>query len=385
MNSSTTILNSTVKSKEIQKRYENNTTGSIRAEPQQHTQFDDIHETPSSTATSPASQSFNYLEGGELTTIFADIPTDVPIQANTVIFMVNENKHISPFFCYLFECGTTTAEFPKSNIEFQPDAEDEDAIKTQIMNPSLEYITDLFHLHDKMDESTVNEMFKGFIWNGDKKTVYLFFNVTEQMGVPSVKNPPTTPATPSVTPPTTPPTTLNKWGLWDEIINKTNIHGISISPDIVAFFTENIHILSPPPPPPFTDEYPLSVYLCGMNTEGGWTTDVNVGIVEKTVPHPLLGDHYFFSTFPIGEENAPAERYALFPALKGEEQTYIVKDINTLTEEQRTNYLANHKDTNTNINTTWFKDRGTQLWCVKFPSQFVRMGILENLISKRNS
>lgn len=331
-------------------------------------------------------------------------------------YYINETI-VNPFFEYLFTWNDETkhAEFPKKTIHLQPPSSlfDESGmetnpstpsntgpntnsttpVKTQIMNECIDYILDLFDLHNIFNTTLLQQMFKGFIWMYESNTVYLFFNVfNKKTSFSKIDE-------------TTPPPKY-KWAILDEIVNKQYIanKNAPVLPEIVTLFKENtflntLHATSS------TNslrkiplEHPLSLYLCEnqANPEVGeenttivWKNVVAVEddyFIENTVNYPSLGDFYYFSSevietadttnapsspsFPWGDNDC--RRYAVFlNVYNGEytiEESYIVKDTSTINKEQWKQYYS--KTDSTNVSTIWFKDRGLQLWAIKYPNQF---------------
>ena len=354
---------------------------------------------------------------------FDPIFPNKPITACICPYYMNETV-INPFYEYLFTWNEETkyAEFPKKIINLQlssssnSDIEDitpsnssfnsssntinssispptskspHTSVKTQIMNEAIEFILDLFNLHDVFNQTLLDEMFKGFIWIYETHTIYIFFNIPNKKTTFS-KSDETTPT----------PTPQYKWAILDEIINKQYIanKNAPVLPEIVKIFKENtflkiIHINSVNNSShKIPVEYPRCLYLCenqnaadaGEDTPITWK-NIAVGdnqdkyYIENTVNYSVLGDFYYFSTDQI---DPPAEyspwkddevkRYAVFLNIyNGEytlEESYIVKDTSTVTKEQWEHYFS--KTEQSNVSTIWFKDKGLQLWAIKYPNQF---------------
>lgn len=341
---------------------------------------------------------------------FDPIFPNKPITAYICPYYMNETV-INQFYEYLFTWNEETkfAEFPKKIINLAPynsDIDDitttpgnsskspETSVKTQIMNEAIEFILDLFDLHDIFNQTLSDEMFKGFIWMYETHTIYIFFNI------PNKK---TTFSKIDDTTPTPTPSPQYKWAILDEIINKQYIanKNAPILPEIVKLFKENTaltRIYKNNVNNSFHKiplEYPRCLYLCenqnaadaGEDTPITWKNVATGGegdhqdkyYIENTVNYSVLGDFYYFSTDPI---DPPAEfspwkddevkRYAVFLNIyNGEytvEESYIVKDTSTVTKEQWNHYFS--KTNQSNVSTIWFKDRGLQLWAVKYPNQF---------------
>ena len=343
---------------------------------------------------------------------FDPIFPNKPITVCICPYYMNETI-INPFYEYLFTWNEETkhAEFPKKIINLElstpsnSDIEDitpttfnsfrpsSSSVKTQIMNEAIELILDLFDLHDVFNQTLLDEMFKGFIWIFETHTIYLFFNILNKKTTFS-KSDDTTPI----------PTPQYKWAILDEIIHKQYIanKNAPVSLEIVKLFKENtflntLHINSVNNSShKIPVEYPRCLYLCenqngvsaGEDTHITWKNVANVVgdgndqdkyYVENTVNYSLLGDFYYFSTDPIDPptetshwKDDEVKRYAVFLNIyNGEytlEETYIVKDTSVVTKEQWEHYFS--KTSQSNVSTIWFKDRGLQLWAVKYPNQF---------------
>jgi len=322
--------------------------------------------------------------------------TTNPIEAYISIYSINDTDAIFPFFKYLFVWNEETkcADFPKKIINYH-NTNSTTNIKTQILNECIEYILGVFDLHDKFDESFFSNMFKGFIWNYELNTVHLFFevpNVDEKSNTTKISS--------------------FKWAILDEIINKQYIDNksIPISPIIVNLFKENvflntIYITN------FNEnsnkrplEYPLSLYLCEIpstddenqliNNSSSPDTWQNViikdennnisDIIDKTIDFPLLGDYYYFSSTQINPNIESSDivtspwkkevlkKYAVFLNINnGEyfnEESYILKDVSIVTNEQWINYSK--KINQIEVSTIWFKYKELPFWAIKYPTQF---------------
>jgi hypothetical protein len=277
------------------------------------------------------------------------------------------------------------------------------------MNECIEFVVELYQLHEVFNTTLLREMFKGFIWSQESNTIYLFFNVFNKKTAFSKTD-------------ETSPQPSYKWAILDEIINKQYIatKNAPILPEIVKMFKENTFLKTLHT----TDsdnslrkipvEYPLSLYLCKRNGDGGaaegedaptttveWKNVVATEaekdeyFIENTVNYSLLGNFYYFSSEAIetadganifspaplpstpSASSAPWEekdfkRYAVFLNVHNGkytiEESYITKDISTITKEQWEQYYS--KTDPANVSTVWFKDRGLQLWGVKYPNQF---------------
>lgn len=335
------------------------------------------------------------------TPIFGSNPTITPpLNINISIFSINTVTAIQPFFQYLFVWNDEIKqyEFPKKIINIAPEslsqthnekgnrnniAEEEeeafggggdDPIKSQIMNECIEYILDLFDLHSDFDNSVFDEMFKGFIWKEESKSIYVFFKISKnQINLPNDTNPP-------------------KWAILHEIMYKKYIdyETAPISPEIVELFKDteqNSHpvaslntlyvknltntLLKIP------IEFPLAMYLCQLSPNGEWENvegEAEESDIELTSNFPPLGDFYYFTSDPLIRDPPGKvwKKYAVFLNLNnGEhavEESYIVKDISTITPEQWENYGS--KLNQDNVSTIWFKNKNTQLWAIKYPNQF---------------
>jgi hypothetical protein len=277
--------------------------------------------------------------------------------------------------------GDTGASIEQTDDNSDP--EPDNNIRTQIMNECIPEILNIFDLHAEFNESMLKEIFKGFIYNAEKNSIYLFFDMSGH-NIPSSGSTTTTTAT------TTPPP-LQYWGILDEIINTKHICGTDIQPEIVELFTSNPDlkeirkhanggtVVNIP--------YPLSLYMCQTGDTGATNSSelenvlvVSSGttILEKTVPHPFLGDFYYFSSSVLPSMKktdigwSDIQRYVVF--LEGdndEQESYIVKDLNEITDEQRQAYLKKNEDMD--IMTVWFKENDIQLWCIRSPLRFVRL------------
>jgi len=394
---------------------------------------------------------------------------DFSITARICLYYINETI-VNPFIEYLFTWNNETkySEFPKKTIELQapssyiedseiesiskspieintlkkkqtnkstsslrslsdfntqyPSSSANTSIKTQIMNECIEYIVDLFDLHEIFNPTLLEQMFKGFVWVQESNTVYLFFNVFNKKRSLSKID--------EITPPK-----MYKWAILDEIVNKHYIvnKNAPILPEITTLFKENASLKTLYVSSSMNSlrkipiSHPVSLYLCEKqeseeidteNTKIEWQNVVDVEddyFIEKTVDYSLLGDFYYFSSdiiensgggseehpdgFLLYPGNRPDERavtnietgnttkvaiepspwnkkkfkrYAVFLNIYNDEyaieESYIVKDTSTVNEEQWKRYYT--KTDPTNVSTIWFKDRGLQLWAVKYPNQF---------------
>lgn len=346
---------------------------------------------------------------------FDPIFPNKPITVCICPYYINDTI-INPFYEYLFTWNEETkhAEFPKKIINLQistpnninienpshtpanfttpithTTSSPHTSVKTQIMNEAIEFILDLFELHDTFNQEVLDEMFKGFIWLYESHTVYLFFNIFNKKT--------TFPTTNETT-----PAPQYKWAILDEIINKQYIanKNAPVLPEIINLFKENTFLktlyinnennsLHKIPL-----EYPRCLYLCenqngtdsGEDTPIIWKNvaeDGNDYFIENTVNYSLLGDFYYFSNDPIEPvDDTPTlsppwkdddfKRYAVFLNIyNGEytiEESYIVKDTTTITKEQWEHYFS--KTEQSNVSTIWFKERELQLWAIKYPNQF---------------
>jgi hypothetical protein len=294
--------------------------------------------------------------------------------------------------------------------------------KTQIMNGCIEYILDIFDIHTDFNAETLEQMFKGFIVkNGEiQKDIFMFFDLTTK--IKYFKE--TEIVAEDATNATNATNAVNyKWGILDQIVNVGNIGGVPIRPDISALFKET---------PVLTElylylpdeiyenkinkrlvEYPFSLYLLSKGPERGIIHTIklpkNAGgwpfIVEKKTNHPIIGEHYLFSTniLPNSKETAKEtvggdgevpenkteeavtvepswnkyELYAVFLNINNgccpDDEKYIIKDLTEWSEDQKTQYVKLTTEDLMDVSTVWFNDGGNQYWSIKYPSQFYRL------------
>lgn len=401
---------------------------------------------------------------GDASPLFNPILPEPTITVSICLYYINEMA-VNPFFEYLFTWNEETkqAEFPKKSIDLQipslfiheqpptprvPQTSSNSRkipttpVKTQIMNECIDFIVELFQLHEVFNTTRLKEMFNGFIWVHESNTIYMFFNVFDKRTALS-KIDETTPhplisaSTKAIDERTNGANREGddrisqngmkdnrgsemkwkktyKWAILDEIINKQYIatKNAPILPEIVKMFKENTFLktlhttASDNSLRKIPLEYPLSLYLCDGGAEGDNTTsiewknvvateDEDEYFIENTVNYSLLGDFYYFSSEAIetvdvmgmlsSSTSSPAsshpweeknfKRYAVFLNVhNGEytiEESYIVKDTSTITKEQWEQYYS--KTDPANVSTIWFKDKGLQLWGVKYPAQFYRV------------
>jgi hypothetical protein len=321
-----------------------------------------------------------------------------PITAYISIYLINDSDAINPFFQYYFiwDEEAKTANFPKKIINLQLPSSlnsnnENTYIQTQIINECIEYILEVFDLYEEFNSSIFDEMFKGFIWNSKLNTVHLFFNVSKKLKNPNTR------INDSIE-----PSPMFKWAILDEIINKQYIvnKSIPIFSEIINLFKENTFLNTIYISAPNNNlkkiplEYPLSLYICKNRTipNQNETTTLSVvwenvyndnnDIIENTINFQPLGDYYYFSSIPINSNSSDTvtslwnkdniKKYAVFLNINNgkysSEESYIVKDINTITEEQWDNYTK--KINQTDVSTIWFKENGLQLWAIKYPTQF---------------
>lgn len=354
---------------------------------------------------------YSYLDNGELASDFSIIDNryessilssiflslnksnkKIPIIANIVIFTVNTQDCITPFLQYLLFCDTknkfANLLYKKIYIQSTSNLSNENKIskyiKTQIMNECIDNILELFQIYDIFNETLLEEIFKGFIWNDKTNNIHLFFNMTKYIHLFTGKNMDFDILNIDKSPYSY---STMKWGILDNIY-KGHIDGLNISKNIVDLFKENIPINEL-----YIDnnndndnkilaEYPLSLYLCYKSNNKWQNIEFNEKVtflIEKTTP-TILGDYYYFSSvplYPLDKKDFIPERYAVFLNLTNEncskeQEIYIVKDISEISNEQLDIVNMNKK----NITTIWFKDNGIQLWCIKYPKQFHRMSRL---------
>jgi hypothetical protein len=322
-----------------------------------------------------------------------------PIQVYISIYSINDTDAIFPFFKYLFVWNEETkcADFPKKTIDYH-NTDSITNIQTQILNECIEYILDLFDLYNDFeynenDDSFFNDMFKGFIWNHELNSVHLFFELPNRFEkLDEIKE------------------SSFKWAILDEIINKQYIDNksVPISPVIVDLFKENVFlntiyiINSNENPKKRPLEYPLCLYLCEVpstddesqlinnsSSPDTWKNTsikheiINISdIIDKTIDFPLLGDYYYFSTTLIERESSELvtlpwktevfKKYAVFLNINNgqyfNEESYILKDVITVTDEQWVNYFK--KTNQIEVSTISFKYKDLPLWAIKYPSQF---------------
>ena len=312
----------------------------------------------------------------------------LPIIANIVIFTVNTQACVIPFLQYLLVCDTKNkfANLLYKNIYIQSPSnlfnenEISKYIKTQIMNECIDNILELFQIHTIFNETILEEIFKGFIWNDKTNNIHLFFNMTNYIHLFTIKNIDFEILNIDKSPYSY---STMKWGILDNIY-KCHIDGLMISKNIVDLFKENIPInelyIDNSNNDKILAEYPLSLYLCYKSNNEWKNIEFNkklTFLIEKTIP-TILGDYYYFSSstlYPLDKKEFIPERYTVFLNLTNEEcskkqEIYIVKDINEISNEQL--YIINTNKNN--ITTIWFKDNGVQLWGIKYPNQFHRMG-----------
>lgn len=350
---------------------------------------------------------YSYLDNGELASDFSMIDNryessilssiflslnksnkKLPVIANIVIFTVNTQDCITPFLQYLLFCDTknkfANLLHKKIHIQSTSNLSDENEIskyiKTQIMNECMDDILELFQIYDIFNETLLEEIFKGFVWNDKTNNIHLFFNMTNYIHSFTSKNMNFDTLNVDKSPYSY---STTKWSILDNMY-KGHIDGLNISKNVIDLFKENTHInelyIGNNNNDRILAEYPLSLYLCHKSNDE-WQNiefDENVEfLMEKTTP-TILGDHYYFSSTPLyppDKNDFIPERYAVFLNLTNEncskeQEIYIVKDISEISDEELDVANANKNS----VTTVWFKDNGIQMWCIKYPNQFHRMG-----------
>lgn len=366
----------------------------------------------------PSEPSLLYLEKGDLSTDFSLLISNVssPLKETVTLFgksspeipiltPIYVNKPINiyiciyslietpnPFFEYLFDWNKETkeAEFPKIiiNLQSPPNTDNDESalfIRNQIMNECIEYIGDLFNSHDMFNKEFLDEIFKGFILKSEPNSIFLFFNGSDfdYSNLFPIKE--------STEKKPTPP--LLKKTILHEIVDKQHIGKIPVSPKIVELFKENQEIKTIYLKDKYNKlknipvVYPFCLYLCENDetlSEADSFNWKNISIDDisddKTVDFPLLGDFYYFSNTPLKEESTKEEwkkdeykKYAVFLNINnGEypiEESYIVKDLTSITKDQLDSYFQ--KINPANVSTIWFKYNGLQLWAIKYPNQII--------------
>lgn len=333
----------------------------------------------------PADTDFSLLS-------FKSPNTNPILNRHICIYSIEKTKTVSPFFKYLFIWNNETSqpgqyEFPKKEIKIELPSSDneentESYFRTQIMNDCIEYITDVFDLHSNINTEYLSDIFKGFIWKKETNDIYLFFELSEDIS----KNKPSMENKSSIE-----NNKILKWVILHEIISKgyVDYSTAPISKEIIQLFKENTFLKtlyiedSKNKFNKISVEYPLTMYLCQSKPDSAGIIWENVIEPElspeatpstpNTVDFPLLGEFYYFSSNPLISDDSTKKykKYAVFLNVhNGEhliEESYIIKDVSEINEEQWKNYRDKIRPEN--VSTIWFKEKGIQLWAVKYPTQ----------------
>jgi hypothetical protein len=400
------MLNSEIKKNTFQKFFEKSKGNQTLVNTNMNNKYDNENESMDASTTSSNLNKMDeityYLENGILPVDFENdasvldmlqnnhIPTK--IQINICIYDIQNLDTVFPFIEYIFieNKDNLQMEFPYIQIDSldQQQPSTNETIKINIFNEVIPILLDILNIHDSFNETLFKEMYVGFLLKETEKSIYLFFQNTMNATISTPKY---------------------QHAIMDEILYIQKIQNIPIQKEILHLFNENYEILGKLKKQSSIDENniiivenPLLLYLCQTIDNKDDTFNIqniqnvqNTGISDNTdalqsyhlllqqptLNHPLFGnDYYYFTTEPIllGKKIENIKKYAVFTKIteNGEnefsEESYIVKDISQLTEEQVDNYKTQFENTE-NIVTVSFQEKEMQFWCIKTPNQFTEI------------
>ena len=219
------------------------------------------------------------------------------------------------------------------------------------MNACSQELLKIIPIHDIFSSQVLQKIYKGFIEDDDR--IYLFFDAsTINQSSEQINS--------------------NKycWGIIDEIVHNRKIRNKEIDPEIVRLFIKSPYIMYILNENAQRVLQPNILYLCDKvgsvykNVEESSNID-SINILDDQVDHELFGSHYIYSSAHIGDADLiKIKKYAVFTY----NSKYILKDITTISQEDKDKIVADLDDDST-IQSIYFKEDGIQLWAIQTSDQ----------------
>lgn len=295
-----------------------------------------------------------YLDQDILSMNFGDfMDTDNTYTIYLGIYRINSPDTDYPFLEFLLDTSGETAIFPnimnfKCPSTYNTGGNNENTEEhTYFMNECLETLLDTF---PKLNIK--NFVYKGYQDEDQDKyqdetthNIFVMFEVIPSVNIDFL------------------PSTLS-WAILDEIMYRKEYKQKPVQSLISNFFLNNSHMTNLY----FIGEIlplPFLGYLC---KDLLYNVEMGGSILDTTYNHPWLGDYHFFSSFPLETTTSTLQRYVIFPV---EPATYILKDISTISQEQKDNFIKKYQDQD--IVTLYFHENNIQYWCIKSTHLFLRL------------
>ena len=304
-------------------------------------------------------EEYNYLNEDKLRKDF-----DITLASNNLkesyrirllIFRINDQCK-EPFLQFYVEAENYKLIFPEFNLPYSSfEGVDINTTFENICNSEFQKLTNI-------SNDVATKTYRGFIEDNDN-TIYVLFDSTYTDLLPSKRK--------------------SYWGLLDELINEKHIYDNIIDKDIFVMVHKNEHIAYIKDRNNNRITMPCCLYLCKKNPVNGnyenvhYTDEIaSMSVMETKINHMTFGNHHFFTTEPISDENIlNLKRYSVFIY----NSLYIlnihknIQDIDFRTDdiEDYEEYIKTK--TQDDYSSIYFFEQGVQLWCIKTMSRFVEL------------
>lgn len=340
---------------------------------------DETHIMPNNESFIHNNKSFFYLNDNFLSKTFGDFMNiDKQYNIKTCIYKINSDCDF-PFLQFLFDKSGEKITFPNIDFHCPPPSsppptptisatggnnDESNNMLSQLdqlpqehtffMNQCSQELLKVLPIHDIFSEDILQKIYKGFIEHDN--ILYVVFDSTTINDSEIDEN-------------------KYSWAIIDEMVNSRKIIDKEFDPIIVdLFFKKSPYMMDILDDSGIRIVKPNLLYMCNKLTPDATlytnvTESVNkdsINIIDEPIDHPFLGSYYYFTSNPIAETDLTRiKRYAVFNF----NCRYILTDINTIQEKERTEFIENLDDTDTNLS-IYFKEDGIQLWCIKTNEQF---------------
>lgn len=289
-------------------------------------------------------QRFTFLDKHDnpLSYTFGDFnDTEQNYTIHICIYKINLQCKL-PFLQFLITTDLIPS-FPQVN-NFKCDKIDDVQPHTLFMNKCLIEVLDKLGIHEMFGSELLEKMFKGFIHQDESNVFVVFESLPEFNHIPI---------------------NSSKWCLLAEIMDERKNNNKLIDPIIKSFFLKNTFM---------TEIYnvldkkvvqtPLVLFSC-INDNGNLIPNANKSFIDMTTKHEWLGDYYYFKNLDDYNVDSELQKYAVFI----ENAKYILLDISTINDKQKTDFLTKKE----NHNSLYFHQLGVQYWYVKNNRCFTRI------------
>jgi hypothetical protein len=294
---------------------------SVEFEPEKRVETDDIED----------SVHFLDTHDGDLEVLFDLCDFEVDITKQYTIYLcgyhLNTDEH-RPFVQYMMQLESDEYSFPKINFRcptnVQVSEEDDDGKSPNHVyfeNECTKYILDMFEPETILSEEELKKLYKGYVHSQRlENTLYVIFDMS-MFRIKRREN------------------IRRHWATLDEIVNHKQLFGYHIDPDCAFVFYECPSLMRIQNAKGEILDIPRILFLC-KKTSGTYENIYNehdereyedakyLTILDERSPHPILGDFFVFSTFPMDFHSQSIVRIRRFAGFL-EKPLYITSGIHT--------------------------------------------------------